>query len=127
MRFLFYSKQSIFSEDIEWRKLTELFYEGFVTHFSLLSHKFLTERKIWFRTNKKVSRFLYKVPCLQQAVEMYIHRISLLFHGAKRSLFLFYFNRISLIGIMCLLLFSYQLKYELSYYQCAIPYFTNLS
>jgi hypothetical protein len=42
----FISKQSIFLEEIEWGKLTKLFFELFVTHLYLLSHVFLAERKI---------------------------------------------------------------------------------
>jgi len=40
MGILFYSKQSIFSIEIQCRKFTELFFEVFVTHLSYMSQLF---------------------------------------------------------------------------------------
>jgi len=46
MGILFYSKQPIFSIEIQCRKFTELLYSVFVTHLSYMSHKFFLEGKM---------------------------------------------------------------------------------
>jgi hypothetical protein len=48
MGIFFYSKQSIFSIEIQCRKFTELLFEAFVTHLSYMSHKFFLGGK-WGR------------------------------------------------------------------------------